>query len=52
MHQKKLLAKNMTEIGTFSHLLIFVKLVLLITFWCILYNFFNGFEVSVKFCVF
>jgi hypothetical protein len=30
-----------------------VKLVLLVTFLCaFFYNFFNGFEISVKFCVF
>jgi hypothetical protein len=30
----------------------FVKLVLLVTFFVPFYNFFNGFEISVKFCVF
>ncbi len=33
--------------------LLFVKLVLLITFFgAYFYNFFNGFKISVKFCVF
>jgi hypothetical protein len=36
----------------FSLLLMFVKLVLLITFLVHFKNFFNGFEISVKFCVF
>jgi hypothetical protein len=50
---KKGLIKNVTEICPFSLLLMFVKLVLLITFFGVFfYNFFNGFEISVKFCVF
>jgi hypothetical protein len=37
----------------FFYLLMFVKLVLLITFFCSFFNnFFNGFKISVKFCVF
>ncbi len=53
MHQKKVISKNVTEICTFSLLLMFVNLVLLITFFGAFFqNFFNGFEISVKFCVF
>jgi hypothetical protein len=53
MHQKKVMSKNVTEKCTFSLLLMFVKLVLLITFFgAFVNNFFNGFEISVKFCVF
>jgi hypothetical protein len=50
---KKVIGKNMTEICAFSHLIMFVRLVLLITFFgATFYNFFNGFKISVKFCVF
>jgi hypothetical protein len=53
MYQKKLLAKTWRKNALFSLLLMFVKLVLLITFFCAFFhNFFNGFEISVKFCVF
>jgi hypothetical protein len=53
MHPKKVISKNVTEISTFSLFLMFVKLVLLITFQGAFFNnFFNGFEISVKFCVF
>jgi hypothetical protein len=53
MNPKKVISKNVKEICTFSLLLMFVKLVLLVTFfWCIFYNFFSGFEIRVKFCVF
>jgi hypothetical protein len=51
--KKKLLAKKWRKNALFSLLLMFVKLVLLITFVCAFFNnFFNGFEISVKFCVF
>ncbi len=51
--KKKLLAKTWRKYALFSLLLMFVELVLLVTFfWCIFYNFFNGFKLSVKFCVF
>jgi hypothetical protein len=51
--QKKLLAKTWQKYTLFSLLLIFVKLVLLITFFGVFfYNFFNGFEISMKLCVF
>jgi hypothetical protein len=53
MYQKKVISKNVTEKCTFSLLLMFVKLVLLITFFsAFFHNLFNGFEISVKFCVF
>ncbi len=53
MHPKKLLAKTWRKYALFSLLLMFVKLDLLVTFfWCIFYNVFNGFEISVKFCFF
>ncbi len=45
------MSKNVTEICTFPLLLMFVKLVLLITFLVHFLNFFNGFEISMKFCV-
>jgi hypothetical protein len=48
MHQKKLLAKTWQKYALFSLLLMFVKLVLLITFFCVFFNnSFNGFEISV-----
>jgi hypothetical protein len=51
--KKKLLAKTWRKNALFSLLLMFVKLVLLITFFgAFFYNFFNGFKISVKFCVF
>ncbi len=51
--KKKLLAKTWRKNALFSLLLMFVKLVLLITFLCAFFhNFFNGFEISVKFCIF
>ncbi len=50
---KKLLAKMWWTYALFTLLLMFVKLVLLITFFGAFFNtFFNGFEISVKFCVF
>ncbi len=53
-HHKKFIGKNVTEKALFFHfLLIFVKFFLLIIFvGAFLYNFFNGFEISGKFCVF
>jgi hypothetical protein len=52
-HQKKVIIKNVTEICTFLLVLMFVKLVLRITiFGAFFKNVFNGFEISVKFCVF
>jgi hypothetical protein len=52
MHQKKVKkAKTLWKIALFPLLLI--KLVLLITFFgAFLKNFFKGFEISMKFCVF
>ncbi len=51
--KKKLLAKTWRKYTLFSLLLMFVKLVLLITFFGEFFNnFFNGFEISVKFCDF
>ncbi len=48
---KKLLAKCDGKMPFFT-LLMFVKLFLLITFFCeFFYNFLNGFEISVKFCI-
>jgi hypothetical protein len=53
MFQKKLLTKTWRKNALFSLLLMFVKLVLLITFFgAFFHNLFNGFEISVKFCVF
>jgi hypothetical protein len=53
MHQKKVISKNVTEKNIVSLLLMFVKLVLLITFVCaFLNNFFNGFKISAKVFVF
>jgi hypothetical protein len=53
MHQNKVIGKNVREICPFSLLLMFIKLVLLITvFGAFLNIFFDGFEISVKFCVF
>ncbi len=50
---KKSLANMWWNYALFPLLLMFVKLVFLITlFWCIFFNFFNGFEISMKFCVF
>jgi hypothetical protein len=37
MHQKKVIIKNVTENALFSLLLMFVKLVLLITFFCCIF---------------
>ncbi len=49
---KKLLAKMWRKHALFPLLLMFVKLALLITFLCAFFkNFFNGFEISMKFCV-
>jgi hypothetical protein len=49
MYQKKVISKNVTE----KLLLMFVKLILRITFFgAFFHNFFNGFEISVKFRVF
>ncbi len=48
--KKKLLAKTWRKYALFSLLLMFVKLDLLITFLGAL--FYNGFDISVKFCVF
>jgi hypothetical protein len=42
---KKVISKNMTEICTFT-------LVLLITFGAFFKHFFNRFKISMKFCVF
>jgi hypothetical protein len=51
--KKKLLAKTWRKYALFSLLLMFVKLVLLVPILCaFFYNFFNGFEISVKLCVF
>ena len=51
--KKKLLAKTWRKNALFSLLLMFVKLVLLLPFFCAFFNnFFNEFEISVKFCVF
>ncbi len=44
--------QNGTEICTFSLLLMFVNFVLIITFCASFWNFFNGFEIGMKFCVF
>jgi hypothetical protein len=53
MFLKKVISKNVTEICTFPLLLMFVKLVLLLIVLCaFLKNFLNGFEFSMKFCVF
>jgi hypothetical protein len=50
MTLKKVISKNLTKIGTFPLLLMFVKLVLPITFFGAFFqNFFNGFEISMKF---
>jgi hypothetical protein len=38
MYQKKVISKNVTEKYTFSLLLMFVKLVLLITFFCCIFS--------------
>ena len=47
MHKKKLLAKTCWKNALFSLLLMFVKIVLLITFFGAFFNnFFNGFEIS------
>jgi hypothetical protein len=48
MHQKKVISKNVTEKSPFS-LFTHVRQTFLVLFF---YNFFNGFEISVKFCVF
>jgi hypothetical protein len=53
MNPKKVISKNVTEICTFSLLHMFVKLVLIVTFFgAFCYNFFNGFEISVNFAFF
>jgi hypothetical protein len=49
MHKKKINSKNVMEIYTFSFLLMFVKSVLLITFFGAFFKiFFNGFEISMN----
>jgi hypothetical protein len=48
MH-KKVISKNVTEYELFSLLLMFAKFVLLITFCPFSTNFFNPFEISMKF---
>jgi hypothetical protein len=51
--QKKVIGKNVKKYALFPLLLMFIKLVLLITFFGALFkNVFNGFEISMKFCVF
>jgi hypothetical protein len=53
MNPKKVISKNLTEICTFSLLHMFVKLVLIVTFFgAFCCNFFNGFEISVNFAFF
>jgi hypothetical protein len=47
MHPKKFISKHVTEICPFSLLLMFVKLVLLITFFSAFFYFFNGLKISV-----
>jgi hypothetical protein len=53
MHHKKVISKNVTEKSPFS-LFTNVRQTFFAYnfFWCIFYNFFDGFEISVKFCVF
>ncbi len=52
MHQKMSLSKTWRKYALFSLLLMFVKLILHITFFGAFFNnFFNGFEISMKFCV-
>ncbi len=51
--KKKVLAKMWRKYALFPLLLMFVKIVLLITFLCAFFkNFFNRFVISMKFCVF
>jgi hypothetical protein len=53
MYKKKLLANMGQKYALFPLLLMFVKFVLLIIlFGAFFKNFFNGFETSMKFCVF
>jgi hypothetical protein len=51
--KKKLLAQTWQKYVLFPLLLMFIKLVLLIAFFgAFLKNFFNRFEISMKFCIF
>jgi hypothetical protein len=48
---KKVISKNVMKLCTFSIFTNVRQTCLLITFFCIFLNFFNGFENSMKFCV-
>jgi hypothetical protein len=53
MHQKKLLAKMWRKYALFFTFTRIRQTCFACNFfWCIFYKFFNGFEISVKFCVF